>query len=125
MAEGLAVSLPLAVTPRDGTYAVHDELKQVAQQNLKMVILTSPGERVMAPDFGVGARSFLFEQLGAGTSASLRSRTAEQVSTYLPYIKLNDLQVFDQKDENLINLKIVYSIPSAGITDEFTFPVSI
>jgi phage baseplate assembly protein W len=124
MAEGLSVALPLAISPSDGAYAVHKDLKNVARQSLKMIILTGPGERCMSPNFGVGIRSFLFEQITAGTSNRIKSRVANQVSTYLPYIRLNDLQVSDYPDDNTINLKINYSVPSAGITDEFVFPIS-
>ena len=51
MAEGLSVALPLEVNPNDGAYGVHKDLQSVARQSLKMLILTSPGERIMAPDF--------------------------------------------------------------------------
>jgi len=124
MAEGLSVALPLSISSRDGAYAVHDEIIDVAQQGLKMIILTSPGERVMSPGFGVGARSFLFEQNTPGFAARLRSRVAKQVTAYLPYIRINDLRVSSDTGENTISLQINYSIPSSGITDEFVFPIS-
>ena len=124
MAEGLSVVLPLAISPNDGAYAVHKDLKNVARQSLKMIILTGRGERCMSPNFGVGIRSFLFGQFGPSTSGAIKARVADQVTTYLPYIRLNDLQVDNHPDENTINLRINYSVPSAGITDEFVFPVS-
>jgi hypothetical protein len=124
MAEGLSVALPLAISPNDGAYAVHKDLKSVTRQSLKMIILTAPGERCMSLKFGVGIRSFLFEQMTGVTIGAIKSRLASQVSKYLPYVKLNDLQVSDYPDDNTINLKINYSVPSAGITDEFVFPIS-
>jgi len=124
MAEGLSIALPLSISSRDGAYKVHDEIIDVAQQSLKMIILTSPGERVMSPKFGVGVRSFLFEQNTPGFAARLRTAVAKQVTTYLPYVRLNDLIVSSNPGENTISLQINYSIPSSGITDEFMFPVS-
>ena len=35
-------------------------LKQNIKQNLKMLLLTIPGERVMEPNFGVGLKTYLF-----------------------------------------------------------------
>ena len=58
MAEGLSVALPLEVNPNDGAYGVHKDLQSVARQSLKMLILTAPGERIMAPDFGVGNKIY-------------------------------------------------------------------
>jgi len=40
MAEGLSVALPLAVNTTDGAYALNKDLESMANQNLKMVILT-------------------------------------------------------------------------------------
>jgi hypothetical protein len=54
MAEGLSVALPLRIDPIDGAYGLNRTLTQVAAQNLRMVILTSPGERIMFPDFSWG-----------------------------------------------------------------------
>ena len=124
MAEGLSVALPLAVSPTDGAYSVHKDLKSVARQSLKMLILTSPGERIMFPNFGVGMRRYLFEQNISGFGTQLKAKVAEQVTKYIPYIRLAAVQVINSKDNNTINLQISYSIPSAGLSDEFVFPIS-
>jgi hypothetical protein len=125
MAGGLSIVLPLAISTRDGAYALHDKLSDVARQNLKMIILTSPGERVMAPSFGVGIRSYLFEPLNPSTNVLILSSVRTQVSKYLPYISLQDLQVLEFGDDNMINLRIKYSIPSIKVVDEFIFPISV
>ena len=124
MAEGLSVALPLEVNSIDGAYGVHKDLQSVARQSLKMLILTSPGERIMAPDFGIGMRRYLFEQNIPGFGTELKARVAEQVTKYIPYIRIDGLSVIDSKDNNTINLKISYSIPSAQLSDEFVFPIS-
>ena len=124
MAEGLSVALPLAVSSTDGAYSVYKDLKSVARQSLKMLILTAPGERIMFPNFGVGMRGYLFEQNIPGFGTELKAKVAEQVTRYIPYIRLAGVQVINSKDNNTINLKISYSVPSAGLGDEFVFPIS-
>ena len=57
MADGIAVALPLGVNDTDGAYILHKDLTSMAEQNLKMVILTNPGERIMVPEFGAGVRN--------------------------------------------------------------------
>ena len=79
MAEGLAVALPLSVDPVDGPYGLHKDIIPMAEQNLKMVILTSPGERVMNPDFGVGIRNYLFAQNNPGTLNAIKENIYQQV----------------------------------------------
>jgi len=130
MAEGLSVALPLRIDPVDGAYGLNKTLVDMATQNLKMVILTSPGERVMEPEFGVGVRNYLFAQNSHGLSSQLRDRISQQVSKYLPYISLNNLQVFSPSisgdtDNTRLNIIINYSIPAANVVADLTIPIKI
>jgi hypothetical protein len=132
MAEGLSVALPLRIDPIDGAYGLNRTLTQVAAQNLRMVILTSPGERIMFPDFGVGVRRYLFEQNTSATLGLIRSRIEQQVSTYLPYIRILDLSVDSpevvgavvETDKSTVLIRIRYSVPSANVVSDLTIPVS-
>lgn len=134
MAEGLSIALPLRIDPVDGAYGLNKRITQVASQNLKMVILTSPGERIMNPEFGVGIRQYLFENNTAGTLETIKSRIRNQVSTYLPYITILQLDVFNPTipgglpgdiDETRVNIKIRYSVPSANVVSDLTIPLSL
>ena len=132
MAEGLSVALPLRIDPIDGAYGLNRTLTQVAAQNLRMVILTSPGERMMFPEFGVGIRRYLFEQNTTSTLGVIRSRIEQQVSTYLPYIRILDLSVDSpevvgsvvETDKSRVLIRIRYSVPSANVVSDLTIPVS-
>ena len=57
---GISPKLPLTRDKQDG-YALNKTELDSIKQNVKMVVLTSPGERVMDPSFGVGIRKYLFE----------------------------------------------------------------
>ena len=132
MAEGLSVSLPLRIDPIDGAYGLNRTLTQVAAQNLRMVILTSPGERIMFPEFGVGIRRYLFEQNTTSTLGIIRNRIEQQVSTYLPYVRILDLSVDSpevvgsvvETDKSTVLIRIRYSVPSANVVSDLTIPVS-
>ena len=58
---GIGPELPLNKDHRFGTYSLVTSYKNEVKQNFKNLLLTSPGERIMNPDFGVGLRHFLFE----------------------------------------------------------------
>tara|TARA_B100000575_G_scaffold287578_1_gene286148 strand:+ start:3159 stop:3587 length:429 start_codon:yes stop_codon:yes gene_type:complete len=116
MAEGLSVALPLAISTTDGAYALNKDIESMASQNLKMVVLTSPGERIMQPDFGVGLRRFLFQPATAGTVQLVRDAIREQVSRYLPYIDLLGLNVFvSENDAASLVVSIKYAVPSVNL----------
>jgi phage baseplate assembly protein W len=97
-----------------------------------MVILTSPGERIMFPEFGVGIRRYLFEQNTTSTLGVIRSRIEQQVSTYLPYIRILDLSIDSpevvgsvvETDKSRVLIRIRYSVPSANVVSDLTIPVS-
>ena len=65
--QGISPRLPLVYDKTDGPYQLNKTLKQTFQQNLKMLILTMPGERPMIPEFGVGLYGcFLYARNSAG-----------------------------------------------------------
>ena len=84
---GLAPRLPLVRDKRDG-YGLIKSFDELARQNLKMLILTSPGERMMDPEFGVGLKTYLFEQNNPGTYGVIETHIRAQTENYLPYIRI-------------------------------------
>jgi phage baseplate assembly protein W len=73
-------------------YNLNTNFEDLARQNLKMLILTIPGERIMDPNFGVGLRRYLFELNGSNTYSAISSKINEQVQRYLNYIQIDDIQ---------------------------------
>jgi uncharacterized protein len=120
----IAVKLPLALSDEYG-YEMLTDLISVFKQNLKTLILTNPGERVMDPSYGVGIRKFLFENFSQSLLSNIDSKIREQARTYIPAI--NILQInFDTSgiDRNTINIAILYSIPGVGARDSLSVPVN-
>lgn len=122
---GFSPKLPLVKSDIDGWMLTKTPTEMV-KQNFKMLILTSPGERVMEPDFGVGIRAYLFEQLTEEVFIRIRTRINEQVATYMPYINIMDLtfnstaqgpqQALDY-DENYLGISITYEIETVGVVE--------
>jgi len=110
---GLAPRLPLRRDERDG----HELIKTfegLVQQNLKMLILTNPGERMMDPEFGVGLKRFLFEQNNAITQGDIQGKIFQQVGVYLPFIKILNInfKVADSNEhsDNFLRVRIEYFV---------------
>jgi phage baseplate assembly protein W len=113
----LAIALPLTKDSGDGYTSIKD-IKSMIKQNFKMLILTVPGERVMVPEYGVGMKTYLFNQFNDNTYAEIDSKIREQVKTYMPFIKIQEIITNSQsQDMNLLGLSIRYSIPRFGVTD--------
>jgi phage baseplate assembly protein W len=63
----------------------------MVNQNLKMLILTNPGERVMEPEFGVGIKQFLFESFSSDVYARIDNKIREQVQEYMPIVTVEEV----------------------------------
>jgi len=112
-----AVRLPLTQDSGDG-YTMIKRIKALVKQNLKMLILTNPGERVMEPDYGVGIRQFLFENFESGVFERIDSKIREQTSRYMPAVQIRKLQFADSDpDTNTLSLYLEYSIPQIATSD--------
>jgi len=122
---GLSPRLPLRRDAQDG-YLLNKDFKDLVQQNFKMLMLTNPGERIMDPDFGIGLRTFLFEQNTPGTCSQIESKIRSQVGMYLPYLRIVNIR-FDQPLEinnmagNLLSIKVKYFIEPLQIEADIAF----
>ena len=93
-----APTLPLTSDPSNG-YENLQTIERVALQNLKMLCLTSPGERCMDPNFGVGIRNFLFEQNAPSTYSKIKTRVMRQAQEYMPFLEITEVK-FDSEANN-------------------------
>ncbi|HAW79930.1 MAG TPA: hypothetical protein DCX27_09605, partial [Balneola sp.] len=75
---GISPALPLAYTKEDGPYGLNKTIRDSIQQNFKNILLTSKGERVMLPNFGVGLRSFLFSNFTPSLLERIRAEINKQ-----------------------------------------------
>jgi len=118
----LGVKLPITRNSIHG-FTMIEEINTLIRQNLKMLVLTNPGERVMIPDFGVGIRTYLFENFSESIFVDLSNAITRQAKKYLPVIIIRDIK-FDSGaiEYNTLGVQIAYSIPSLNIEDllEFT-----
>ena len=124
MSNGYSPVFPLQFSAYGG-YTLNQDIKSVIKQNLKMLFLTSPGERIMYPNLGVGLKRFLFEQSTEETYDAIKDRIYSQVEEYMPFIDINELIIEqDQEEMNLINIKMYYYIPSLSAQDVLSLNVS-
>ena len=113
----LSIALPIVQDGSDG-FRMNKNMRSLIKQNLKMLILTNPGERVMEPDFGVGINQFLFQNFSDDTFSQIDAKIREQATLYLPIITINDVSFFSQEqDSNILRMKLSYSIPDIAVNE--------
>ena len=115
---GISPKLPLLVDDLDGHYGLTKTLKEAIKQNFKNLMLTSPGERVMDKDFGVGLRHYLFENFTMELGDRIEFNIYQQTKKYLSFIKITHVDIKQKEDAlSTLNIRIEYTIPKLGTND--------
>jgi phage baseplate assembly protein W len=114
----IGVSLPFngPAGPFNSTYSTKDQIKS----NLINLILTSPGERIMNPEFGCRLREVLFEGINNNIDDLIRNNINNSIFTYIPEIESTDITINRSPDENLVTVIIKYKLTLSQETDQIT-----
>ena len=100
---GISVSLPLTYDNEDGPYRLNKKVGDVVKQNLKNLLLTIPGERIMLPKFGAGLYQVLFDPMVGDTYDRAASRVYDQVGRYMPFVNIESMVFLTSDDDPSIN----------------------
>jgi phage baseplate assembly protein W len=104
---------PIRETPNGYLPPITD--MNVLMADLKQLILTNPGERVMMPEFGTPLSSFLFDQNDQNTYQDIKLAINKSISTWDPRIIVQSINVVNGFDYySQLNL----SSTKRNITDE-------
>jgi phage baseplate assembly protein W len=90
---GIATPLSLAQDDQSSLYNMNfDQLEQI-RQNLKNLLLTSPGERLGRYNFGAGLRNVTFEMISQNKNfeSKIMEIMQDSVQRYMPYVALRTL----------------------------------
>ena len=118
----VGVRFPLDHSQEGFFYKTKTILEQ-AKSNMRNLLLTSKGERVMQPEFGSTLTDVLFNQ-GEDVENQIDEAIREAVSNWLPYIIINEINMFQQG--NQVDVSIDFSVslePNSFDTLTFNFNI--
>lgn len=102
----------------NGMFAVNYTTLTQAKDNLKNLILTRKGERLMQPEFGCDVWKVLFEQLDGNTiESSIETSILDAVSIWLPYLNIDTI-VFDYDENDIDNNRIALDIKFSLVSNK-------
>jgi|TARA_R100001509_G_scaffold153098_1_gene113777 hypothetical protein len=100
-------------------------LQEQTKSNIRNLLLTNKGERVMQPTFGSDLQRLLFEQYSDDLRDRIEESIREALGNWLPYVIVNEVFVIQNEgNPNLIEVSLEYSIsiqPDSFDTITFNF----
>ena len=106
----IGLELPFARS-RTGLFGLTETTLEQAGHNIKNLLLTAKGERVMQPDFGSDLRALLFEQADEDIEERIEETILESISTWLPYISVEKIDIIEEtSNPNLMKVNLNFYI---------------
>ena len=91
----------------EGAVATADQSRHI-RQRMEQILFTSPGERVMLPEFGAGVRKLLFAGNDEVLAASAEFTIARSLQKHMGnQIMVNEVHV--SSNEEKLTIEIVYT----------------
>ena len=78
----------------DGYFASTSTTIEAVKNNIRNLLLTEAGERIMQPHFGLSLRSVLFEQMDGDLDLEIQEDILNKLNFWLPFVNVEDIQIF-------------------------------
>jgi hypothetical protein len=95
---------------------------EVLASSIKMLLLTSKGERVMQPTYGTGLRRILFELNIDSVESIIQQEIATALATWEPRVTVQSVAV--NRNPNARNVSVVATFASRTLTQPFDVQLS-
>lgn len=121
---GVGWKFPLQVDARGRITTARYE--QRIEESLYLILSTSPGERVMMPDFGCGMHELVFAPNNAATRTMVIDQVRRALIDYEPRIDVLNVNAETSEGEaNLLLIRIDYRIRSNNAIANLVYPFYI
>ena len=122
--EDIAVGITLPFGKNNGLFNLSFTTAQQALSNLKLLFSTIKGERPYQPNFGTDLHLLLFEPLDEGLSQRAQDIITDDISFWLPYIIVDNVEASIDYDTNRLNIKTFFRVTERGANQSVSFNVN-
>jgi phage baseplate assembly protein W len=121
----VGISLPIQITnvAFTQTFQTIDQLKS----NIKNLLLTVRGERIMQPEFGCGLYELLFEMNTDEFNQTVEDEIRTSLQRWLPIVTVDEVIVEESnvlRDTNQFNVSLKFSVGNSTELETVEFTVT-
>jgi phage baseplate assembly protein W len=104
-----------------GVHLVSDE-EDIAQ-SIFVILNTTPGERIMQPEFGCDLKRLVFEQLNDSLLSGLNFMIYHALLNFEPRIHFINAEIVDRENlDGVLHIRVNYSIVITNTRHNIVFP---
>jgi Bacteriophage baseplate protein W len=109
-------------TDQTGSIALVSRDREI-EEAIRMILMTSPGERPMRPEFGCRIHDFIFAPVDPTTAGQISYEVRRSLRRWEPRINVHGVEVlFDAKDPSILYIDIQYVIKDTNDPRNLVFP---
>lgn len=91
--------------------------------SLEVLLSTTPGERVMLPQYGCNLDELVFESLDTRMKTLMADKVKSAILYYEPRIEVESVRLDDSRDrEGVVLIGIIYRVKSTNSRFNFVYP---
>tara|TARA_B100000424_G_C22862302_1_gene459476 strand:+ start:253 stop:696 length:444 start_codon:yes stop_codon:yes gene_type:complete len=94
----------------EGWFKSTDTTIKAVKNNIKLLLLTTKGERLMQPTLGLNLRRFLFEQFTDETRIAIENDIVDTFRLFLPFVEIKDLVIEMEETDSIGKNKLTISV---------------
>ena len=119
----IGIDLPFRKsTGTEGYFASTSTTIEAVKNNIRNIINTNQGERIMQPQLGINLRKYLFEQFSDEVVFSIQNDIVDTFKKWLPFVEIKDLVInMDESDsigKNKLSVSVLFNITKDSNTLE-------
>lgn len=121
----LQLGWPLAPATEDGALG-YPTLEQSIRDQIKIILLTRPGELLLHPGFGAGLEDMLHEPNTLGTRREIRDLIIAAIGRWEPRVLLDAVEVWELPERpDAVRVELAYRIRRTGTGQQFHFDLAL
>src|SRR6056300_2015867 len=121
-----AIGITLPLQFGENTFEQAFLTKDQVKSNIKNLLLTKRGERIIQPEFGSGLQALLFEPNVDDLEGRIEDTINDSLQQWLPYVTAEEIDIEstdELRDNNRLNVSIKFRIGNDINLETLTFSV--